>query len=135
MDIAKQNASAHTPIFLVGFMGSGKTHWGRMWAARHRYIFIDLDDAIEQDEQLTITDIFEKKGEDYFRQKEAIMLRSMTQYSNAIIACGGGTPCFFDNITWMNENGATILLEATPPVIFKNVMLHEGKRPLVKNLN
>lgn len=122
-------------IFLTGFMGSGKTHWGRLWAARHHYAFIDLDEVIEQEEQLSVEDIFEKKGEDYFRQKEAILLRTMDQYSRAIISCGGGTPCFFDNILWMNANGLTILLEASPAYILKNILLQENKRPLLKKIN
>jgi shikimate kinase len=122
-------------IFLTGFMGTGKTHWGRIWAARHHYSFIDLDELIEQEEQQSIADIFEKKGEDYFRQKEAIMLRSLEQYSNVIISCGGGTPCFFDNISWMNTRGISVFLEASPAYILKNILLHEGKRPLIKKLN
>ena len=128
-----QNTSGR--IFLTGFMGSGKTHWGRLWAARHHLSFIDLDEAIEQEEQLSIEDIFEKKGEDYFRQKEATILRSMDQYTNAIISCGGGTPCFFDNILWMNAHGLTVLLKASPAYILKNILLQGGKRPLLNKLN
>lgn len=127
------NASGR--IFLTGFMGSGKTHWGRLWAARHHFSFIDLDEVIEQEEQLSVEDIFEKKGEDYFRQKEAIILRSMDQYTNAVISCGGGTPCFFDNIIWMNAHGFTIFLEASPAYILKNILLQAGKRPLLNKLN
>jgi shikimate kinase len=122
-------------IFLIGFMGTGKTHWGRIWAARHHYTLIDLDEAIEQDEQTAVADIFEKRGEDYFRQKEAIMLRSMEPYLNVIISTGGGAPCFFDNINWMNAHGLTILLKASPAFILKNILAQEGKRPLVKNFN
>ncbi len=122
-------------IFLIGFMGSGKTHWGEIWAARHRHNFIDLDDAIEQEEQNSVTDIFEKKGEDYFRQKEAIMLRALDKHDNVIIACGGGTACFFDNISWMKNNGTVIFLEAPPATILNNILTQESKRPLVKNLN
>jgi shikimate kinase len=135
--IQAQNNVVNTSgrIFLTGFMGSGKTHWGRLWAARHHYSFIDLDEVIEQEEQLSVEDIFEKKGEDYFRQKEAIILRSMDKYTNAIISCGGGTPCFFDNISWMNAHGLTILLEASPAHILKNILLQAGKRPLLKKLN
>lgn len=127
--------AANSRIFLIGFMGTGKTHWGSLWAARHRYTFIDLDSEIEKAEQSSVIDIFEKRGEDYFRQKEAIMLRSMDQHEDTIIACGGGTPCFFDNITWMNNNGTTVLLSATSAFILKNILAQNGKRPLVKNLN
>ncbi len=127
--------AASSRIFLIGFMGTGKTHWGSLWAARHQYAFIDLDDEIEKEEQSAVIDIFDKRGEDYFRQKEAIMLRSMDRHDNVIIACGGGTPCFFDNITWMNNKGTTLLLSAPSAFILKNIMAQDGKRPLVKNLN
>ncbi len=127
--------AASSRIFLIGFMGTGKSHWGRMWAARHHYSFVDLDEEIEAAEQSSVVDIFEQRGEDYFRQKEAIMLRSKDTLDTVIIACGGGTACFFDNINWMNKNGTTILLQGTPPTILKNIMSQEAKRPLVKNLN
>ena len=116
-------------------MGTGKTHWGKIWAARHHFNFIDLDEAIEQQEQNTVADIFEKRGEDYFRQKEAIMLRSMNQYPNTIISCGGGVPCYFDNMSWINLHGNSVLLQATPAFILKNIVAQENKRPLVKNLD
>ena len=122
-------------IFLIGFMGTGKSHWGIIWAARHHYNFIDLDDALEQEEQSSVTDIFETKGEDYFRQKEAIMLRSLDKHSNVIVACGGGTACFFENISWMKGHGTTVCLEAPPATILNNILTQESKRPLVKNLN
>ncbi len=129
------NAAADGRIFLIGFMGTGKTHWGKIWAARHNYSFIDLDEAIEKNEQNTVANIFETRGEDYFRQKEAIMLRTMDEYTNTIISCGGGTPCFFDNINWMNAHGTVIFLEAPPVFILKNILSGENKRPLVKKLN
>ncbi len=122
-------------IFLIGFMGSGKSHWGKIWAARHRYHFIDLDDALEREEQSSVTDIFETKGEDYFRQKEAIMLRSLDKHDHVLVACGGGTACFFDNISWMKNHGTIVFLEAPPATILTNILTQESKRPLVKNLN
>lgn len=122
-------------IFLIGFMGSGKSHWGKIWAARHRYHFIDLDDALEQEEQSSVTAIFETKGEDYFRQKEAIMLRTLETHKQVLVACGGGTACFFDNISWMKEHGTIVFLEAPPATILNNILTQESKRPLVKNLN
>ncbi len=132
---AIQPGAASSRIFLIGFMGSGKSHWGKIWAARHHYLFIDLDDALEQAEQSSVTDIFEKKGEDYFRQKEAIMLRTLDKHAQVLVACGGGTACFFDNISWMKKNGTIIFLEAPPATILNNILTQESKRPLVKNLN
>ena len=122
-------------IFLVGFMGSGKTHWGKIWADKINFSFIDLDEVIEQEEHCSIAQIFEKKGEDYFREKEAAALRLMKLQKKAIIACGGGTPCFFENMQWMNENGTTVLLEADAAYILKNIERQPGQRPLIKGMN
>jgi shikimate kinase len=134
-DLHQSSEAPQDRIFLIGFMGTGKTHWGRIWASRHVYSFIDLDEAIEAKELHSVSHIFEKKGEDYFRQKEAVMLRTMSQHSNTIIACGGGTPCFFDNMDWMNDNGTTIFLKSSSSFILKNILSQNGKRPLVKKLN
>lgn len=120
-------------IFLLGFMGSGKSHWGRLWAAAHNFNFIDLDEELEKQEQKTVAAIFETRGEDYFRQKETILLRSLTAQSNSIVSCGGGTPCFFDNMAWMNKNGLTIFLEASTQFILKNIKNEKDKRPLIKD--
>ena len=122
-------------IFLLGFMGTGKTYWGRKWSTLHDIPFYDLDEHVERQEQATVADIFEKNGEDYFRQKEAIMLRSLALNEPAIISCGGGTPCFFDNMDFMNENGITVLLDASPAYILENVKNEPGKRPLINDLN
>lgn len=122
-------------IFLLGFMGTGKTAWGRRWSQRFNMPFIDLDELIEQDTGKSVVDIFEKEGEDFFREKEAAMLRSKCKEEGHIIACGGGTPCFYENMTWMNEQGFTIYLSASAPYILKNVLEEKEKRPLVKNVN
>ncbi len=122
-------------IFLIGFMGTGKSHWGRIWADRHSYCFLDLDEMIEQDERHSVVEIFEQQGEDYFRQKEAISLRNTEHLKPIIVSCGGGTACFFDNMHWMNEHGLTILLQSDPTTILRNILSEQVKRPLVKNLN
>ncbi|HEX2683637.1 MAG TPA: shikimate kinase, partial [Ferruginibacter sp.] len=97
-------------IFLVGFMGSGKTYWGRIWAQAYQLAFYDLDEVIEQDQGKTVAEIFKTYGEDRFRQIEAGTLRSFSEKNNCIVACGGGTPCFHDNMQWMNEQGTTVYL-------------------------
>lgn len=122
-------------IFILGFMGTGKSHWGKLWAESKNMEFYDLDALIEEQEKASVVDIFEKAGEDYFRVKEASMLRDMLKYDNCIISCGGGSPCFYDNMQWMNDNGTTIYLSATPPYILKNVMDEKEKRPLIKKVN
>ena len=108
---------------------------GKLWAAANDFTFIDIDEEIEKQEHKTIAAIFENKGEDYFRQKEAILLRSLITQNNCIISCGGGTPCFFDNMAWMNENGLTILLNAGPQYILNNIKNEKDKRPLLKVTN
>ena len=122
-------------IFLIGFMGSGKSHWGKLWADVNEMNFYDLDVAIERTEQKSVLDIFEKYGEDYFRKQESIELRHMGGYENCIIACGGGTACFDNNIEWMNENGLTIYLHASPNELLETIMKEKDKRPLLKKIN
>ncbi len=126
----------HGPrIFLIGFMGTGKSHWGRQWADLHGMSFIDVDELIETAEGQSVVDIFEKAGEEYFRVKEASILRDQLQQQHCLVSCGGGAPCFYDNMDWMNENGITIYLSASPAYILKNVMDEKEKRPLIKNVN
>lgn len=122
-------------IFLIGFMGSGKSYWGSLWAKEKNIDFFDLDKLIEEQEQKTVAEIFEINGEDYFRQAEARMLRMMTDKENCIIACGGGTPCFNENMEWMNRNGITIYLQTSPTNILQRVVAEKNKRPLIKKLN
>jgi shikimate kinase len=122
-------------IFLVGFMGSGKTHWGNRWSQAYQIPFVDLDDAIEAAEGKTIPDIFAIHGEAYFRDIETKTLRDLSQKKNIIIACGGGTPCFHDNMKWMNDHGITIYVTAPAEVIMKRVIVQQDKRPLLRDMN
>ena len=122
-------------IFLIGFMGTGKSHWGKIWASKHNFKFIDLDIEIEKKTGLSVNEIFEKKGEDFFRHAEAETLLEMEQYDNCIIACGGGTPCFKNNMEWMNNKGFTILLNSTPSKILENIINDNKERPLLKKIN
>ncbi|MBC7627257.1 shikimate kinase [Ferruginibacter sp.] len=122
-------------FFLIGFMGSGKTHWGKIWSQTHGCTFIDLDEHIEKKEGQTVADIFEHKGEKYFRKIEAETLRSFKGLNNTIVACGGGTPCFYENMQWMNEYGITIYLSTSSPKILERVLLEQEKRPLLKKMN
>ena len=140
------NASINSPfrglggsggkIFLIGFMGSGKTYWGKIWAQKKGLDFYDLDEIIEEKEGRSIATIFEKEGEDYFRKIETEALHTFSEKDNCIIACGGGAACFNDNIRWMNENGTTVYLAASPQYILSRVKEEEkGKRPLINKLN
>jgi shikimate kinase len=121
-------------IFLIGFMGSGKNYWGNLWAEKTGYDFVDIDELIEREQEKSIAEIFAEDGEDHFRNLETIALRSLSNKSNIIIASGGGTPCFNDNISWMNENGTSVYLQSSPENILKRLVSEKEKRPLIKNL-
>ena len=122
-------------IFLIGFMGSVKTYWGKIWAKQYGLSFFDLDEVIEKEQGKTVAAIFEKEGEAYFRKVEAIALHTFLDEQDCIIACGGGTACFDDNMQWMNDNGITVYLSATAQHIFNRVIEEKDKRPLMKKLN
>jgi shikimate kinase len=118
-------------IFLIGFMGSGKTFLGKQLAQLLNYDFIDLDEEIEKDEYASIAEIFSSKGEAYFRSKESSFLKSLLQNQNAVIATGGGTPCFHDNMKWMNEHGISVYLKVSPEILFKRLKPQINHRPLL----
>jgi len=122
-------------IFLIGFMGTGKTHWGKLWAEETGYTFFDLDTVIEELAGKTVAEIFDQDGEPFFREKEKELLRAFADKKNCIIACGGGTPCLNDNMQWMNENGTTVYLAASPHFIYGHVINEQDKRPLLKKIN
>ena len=116
-------------------MGSGKTHWGKLWASAGGMNFFDLDEIIETQQQKTIDAIFNENGEIYFREIESATLKTFAEKNNCIIACGGGTPCFHDNMTWMNEHGITVYLNADPEQVLERVKDEKYKRPLLKKLD
>ena len=122
-------------VFLIGFMGSGKSHWGRIWATKNHLKFFDLDAKIEKAFKMTITEIFEKKGEEKFRELERYHLRKFDTKKNFVLACGGGTPCFTDNMDWMKSQGKVFYLKATPEKILEQVMYETEQRPVIKNVN
>ena len=117
-------------IFLIGFMGSGKTYWGRVWAAANGLEFYDLDEMIEKEEGRSVSSVFEENGEEYFRQKESFLLKGFLGKKNFLLACGGGTPCFQDNMEWMLDNGTTIFLDASPKFLLEKLK-GDNSRPLI----
>lgn len=122
-------------IFLVGFMGAGKSTIGPILAKELEYTFADLDDYIEEREGVSITEIFEAKGEDYFREVEAQTLRSFTgRPASYVIASGGGTPCFKDNISWMNQHGLTIFLNPDLSELVARLAPMRAHRPLLQKV-
>jgi shikimate kinase len=121
-------------IFLIGFMGCGKSTLGRKLATRLGYTLIDLDQQIEKITKSTVADYFAANGEDAFRQLESSTLKEYVYPANSIIATGGGTPCYFDNMDWMNANGLTIYIEMKPYALAKRLEQGIAKRPLLSNL-
>jgi shikimate kinase len=116
-------------------MGSGKSHWGKIWAKKSGMLFYDLDEQIELSFELPVEQIFEKHGEEKFREMERLFLRKLENKKKYLIACGGGTPCFFDNLEWMRQHGKIIYLKASPQYILERVMDETAKRPLMKGVN
>ena len=120
-------------IFLTGYMGSGKTTLGRALAADLNVQFIDLDHYIEQRYRKTIAQLFAENGEDGFREIERRMLHEVGEFEDVIISTGGGTPCFFDNIEFMNAQGTTIYLDVPVERLFIRLCIARSKRPLIKD--
>jgi shikimate kinase len=118
--------------FLIGFSGSGKTTLGQRVAESLGYDFVDLDAVIEQREKKTISEIFEDKGELYFRNCETFYLKHFAASPNRIIATGGGAPCFNDNMGWMKLNGKIIYLKVDEKILHKRLSLIKDERPLFK---
>jgi shikimate kinase len=123
-------------IFLIGFMGSGKTHWGRLLAAKLKVPFLDLDTVIVEKEGNTISEIFSGKGEEYFRFLEKQTLEEITDTADSfILSCGGGTPCFFNNIELMKKSGKVIWLNTSIDVLKGRLVRERMSRPLIREVS
>lgn len=132
MDSTQKSVSAfRPPLFLIGYMACGKTTFGRALARASGRQFIDLDFYIEQRFRMSIKEIFETKGEAEFRRMESAMLREAGEFDNVVIACGGGTPCFNDNIGYMNSRGATLFLDTPVERIVMRLVANRNRRPLM----
>ncbi|MCD6091050.1 MAG: shikimate kinase [Bacteroidales bacterium] len=122
-------------IYLIGYMGTGKSSMGKKLAARMDFSFIDLDRRIENEQKKTITQLFIEKGEDDFRFLERLALHQTFEIENAIIATGGGAPIFFDNMEMMNAKGLCIYLRANTDVLISRLLPNQHLRPLIASLN
>lgn len=120
-------------IFLIGYMGAGKTTLGQALSRRMNLSFIDLDKCIEQRYHKAIRQIFEDSGEAYFREMEWRMLREVAGFENVVIATGGGTPCFHDNMTFMNNAGTTVYLKVSVDELANRMEVHRHTRPVLQN--
>ena len=124
-----------TRIFLIGYMGAGKTTLGRALAKELGIQFIDLDSYIEKRLCKSVSQIFAENGEEGFRYIERRMLHEVGDFENVVISTGGGTPCFFDNIEYMNEHGTTVFLDVPVERLFIRLSIARKKRPLIMNKN
>lgn len=111
----------------------GKTTIGRPLAKDLGLQFYDLDWYIEDRFRKKIPQIFAEEGEAYFRDLEQRMLHEVANFENIVLACGGGTPCFFDNMDYMNQVGTTVYLKASPTTICQHLKMSKGQRPLLAN--
>jgi shikimate kinase len=122
-------------IFLIGFMGSGKSYVARNLSIILNCDFVDMDKIIEEEEGLSINELFEQKGENYFRIKEKDYLEKLDINQNLIVSTGGGTPCFFNNMDLMNEKGLTIYLNRSKEIVLFRLVKGQNKRPLLNGLS
>jgi shikimate kinase len=120
-------------LFLTGYMGSGKSTLGEKLASKLNYNFIDLDKFIEAEYQQTIPEIFSTKGESEFRAMENNSLKKLIEKDNLIIACGGGTPCYYNNMELMNNNGITVYIKMSVDTLISRLLVAKEKRPLIEN--
>ena len=122
------------PIFLVGFMGSGKTTWGKKLAKALNRTFIDLDEVLVQRLGMTIPAYFSQHGEEEFRRIESQVLKENHQH-DVVISTGGGTPCFYDNMDWIVRHGTAVYLEHSPKSLWARLNASDvSKRPALKGL-
>ena len=117
-------------------MGSGKTHWGKQVAHRLQLPFFDLDEEVVKAENKSVTDIFADSGEEYFRQKEKDTMEKLVEENESLVlSCGGGTPCFFNNIDYMKKVGIVVWLNTHVDVLLQRLLKEKAKRPLIKDID
>jgi shikimate kinase len=123
-------------IFLIGFMGSGKSYWGRRLSEKLMLPFFDLDEQVESNEGKSITQVFAEQGEEYFRMLEKDTLHIISEsHDSFIMATGGGTPCYFNNIEFMKKNGTVVWISTPVDLLFERLLKEKDKRPLIKDLD
>lgn len=120
-----------TRIFLIGYMGAGKTTLGKAFARALGLTFVDLDWYIEERFHKSIRQLFAERGEEGFRELEKRMLHEAGDFEDVVISVGGGTPCFFDNMEYMNEAGETVFLDVNLQVLFRRLKVAKQQRPLL----
>lgn len=120
-------------IFLVGYMGAGKTTIGKVLSKMAGLTFIDLDYYIEGRFRKTVSQLFAERGEEGFRTIEHNMLHEVAEFEDVLVSTGGGTPCFFDNMAFMRQQGTTIYLQVSVEELAKRLELCKQTRPVLRN--
>ncbi|MBQ8673471.1 MAG: shikimate kinase [Bacteroides sp.] len=119
-------------VFLTGYMGAGKTTLGKAFARALKLSFIDLDWYIEERFCKSVSQIFAERGEEGFRRLERSMLHEVGEFEDVLISTGGGTPCFYDNMEYMNAQGQTVFLEVHPDVLYRRLKAATQQRPILQ---
>ncbi|QIA07033.1 shikimate kinase [Draconibacterium halophilum] len=119
-------------VYLIGYMGCGKSRLGRLLSEHMGVQFVDMDDYIEERNCKTVPQLFADHGEEGFRERERKALEELAEFTDVIVATGGGAPCFFDNIDLMNKTGKTIFLNIDPAILADRLMNSKTERPLIK---
>lgn len=121
-------------IYLIGYMGSGKSSMGKKLAARMNYTFVDIDQLIEAEQNLSVGELFAQQGEDTFRNLERLALHQSFENDNIVVSTGGGTPVFFDNMDLMKSRGLCVYLQANPAVLLSRLLPNQQSRPIIASL-
>ena len=119
-------------VYLIGFMGCGKTSWGKKLATGLGYNFIDLDHVLEAQVGSTIAEYFASHGEEAFRKLESEVLKQTEYPENVIVSTGGGLPCFFDHMDWMNNHGQTLYIQLSPKGLASRLENAKTPRPVLQ---
>lgn len=122
-------------IFFIGLMGAGKSYWSKKVSKWIKSAGYDLDALIEMNEEKTIAEIFAEDGEDYFRKTETKLLKWFKEKKKYVLATGGGTPCFNENMQWMKKEGIVIWLDESMEVLVERLLKEKEHRPLIAKLN
>ncbi|MFC2081408.1 shikimate kinase [Bacteroidota bacterium] len=122
-------------VFLIGFMGSGKSTAGKQLALRLGYSFVDTDQLIVEKFGMTINEIFDSLGEEAFREGEASLLNELISKRDLVVSTGGGLPCYGDNMDVINNNGISVYLRLVPDALFNRLVFRKYKRPLIRDLS
>jgi shikimate kinase len=122
-------------IFLIGFMGCGKTHWGKLLSQKLSITFFDLDEKIVEQEGKSVSEIFNSEGEEYFRHAEKEVLHLLAEsHQSFVMATGGGAPCFYNNIDYIKKQGTVVWINCSTELLHQRLLKEKDQRPLISDI-